>query len=95
MRYIPAGSKLIVYPIEDDREQIIVTEKSPTTPIKGEVREIGPGEWQYTENIRREPMEYRPTSIVYFFPQAARKVTLDGQEFYVIDQGDILFSEED
>lgn len=75
----------------DENEDTIIVDTDYQNTLRGRVVEIGNG--LPRENNSRTPMEVRPQMIVIFRRSAAKPVQLEGEEYFIISQSDILVVE--
>src|SRR5436305_2449641 len=87
----PLGDRVIVKPKPEDemsRTGIVLPDTASEKPQEGEVLSVGPG--RVLENGKRVEMEVKAGDTVLFAKYAGTEIKLDGDEFLVIREGDLL-----
>ena len=86
MRLVPLGDRVVLKQLEAEettKSGIILTGKAQEKPQEAEVIAVGPG----TEEVK---MEVKAGDKVIYSKYAGTEVKLDGEEYIVVKQGDIL-----
>ncbi len=87
----PLGSNLIVEPIKEESTKggiILPDTAGKEKPEKGKVIAIGPG--KLLDNGNRAPMSVKTGDVVVFKKYSPDEVKIDGAEYLVISESDIL-----
>jgi chaperonin GroES len=95
MKLIPLGDKIVVKQleaIETTKSGIVLTGGAKEKPQEAEVIAVGPGGVIDGKEIK---MEVRVGQKVMYSKYAGTEVKLDGQEFIILKQNDILAIVED
>jgi chaperonin GroES len=89
----PLGDRVVVMPSEKEGEKklasgIIIPESvDKEKPAKGEVVAAGPGKF---EDGKRTPMQVKVGDTVIFSKYGYDTVKVDGQEYYILSESNIL-----
>lgn len=86
MRLVPLGDRVVLKQMEAEEKTksgIILTSQAQEKPQEAEVIAVGPG----TEDVK---MEVKAGDKVIYSKYAGTEVKLDGEEYIVVKQGDIL-----
>lgn len=75
---------------EEERTKggIVLPDTAKERPQEGEVKAVGPG--KLLENGQRAPMDVKPGDVVIFAKYGGTEVKLDGEEYIILRQSDIL-----
>lgn len=95
-RVRPLADRVLVRRIEEEMEKvggIIIPDTAKEKPQKGEVIEVGPG--RLDEKGGRIPMEVKKGDKVIFSKYAGSEVKIDGVEYLIMREDDILAIIED
>ncbi len=90
---MPLGDRIVVLPSEKEGEKklasgIIIPETvDKEKPAKGSVVAVGPGKY---EDGTRIPMQVKVGDTVLFSRYGYDEVKIDGQEYYIIAESNIL-----
>ncbi|MEW6228446.1 MAG: co-chaperone GroES [Bacillota bacterium] len=87
----PLEDRVVVKPnIEEERTKggIVLPDTAKERPQEGEVVAVGPG--KLLENGQRAPMEVKPGDKVIFAKYGGTEVKVDGEEYVILRQSDIL-----
>ena len=87
----PLADRVIVKPVEMAEMKkggIIIPDTAKEKPQEGEVMEVGPG--RTTEDGKKIPMEVKKGDRVLYGKYSGTEVTLDGNEFLIMRESDIL-----
>ena len=91
MKLVPLGDKIVLKQLEAEettKSGIILASKSQEKPQEAEVVAVGPG----TEDVK---MEVSVGQKVIYSKYAGTEVKLDGEEYIIVRQNDILAVVED
>lgn len=91
MNLKPLGDRVIVTPIEQDDQTasgLFLPETAKEKPQQGKVVAAGPGRRQ--ENGDRVPLDVKLDDIVLFAKYAGATIKLDGQEYLILKEIDVL-----
>ena len=86
MKLVPLGDRVVLKQFEAEettKSGIILTSKTQEKPQEAEVIAVGPG----TEEVK---MEVKAGDKVIYSKYAGTEVKLDGEEYIVVKQSDIL-----
>ena len=86
MKLVPLGDRVVLKQLEAEEKTksgIILTSQAQEKPQEAEVIAVGPG----TDDVK---MEVKVGDKVIYSKYAGTEVKLDGEEFIVVKQGDIL-----
>jgi chaperonin GroES len=87
----PLGDRVVVRPIsweEVTRSGIVLPDTAKEKPQQGEVLAVGSG--QILDSGERVPMEVKPGQRVLYSKYAGTEVKLNGEEYLILSQRDIL-----
>ncbi len=91
MKVKPLADRVLVKRIEQEEVRkggIIIPDTAKEKPQKGEVIAVGPG--RLDENGKRVPMEVKVGDKVIFSKYAGSEVKIDGEEYLIMREDDIL-----
>ncbi len=91
MNIKPLADRVVVKPLEEEEKKqggIIIPDTAKEKPQKGEIVAVGPG--KVDENGKRIPMEVKVGDKVLFGKYAGTEVEIDGQEYLIMRESDIL-----
>ena len=91
MNLKPLGDRLIVEPIEQEEmtaSGIVIPETAKEKPMQGKVLAVGPGARQ--EDGSRIAMDVSTGDTVLYAKYAGTEVKIDGKEFLMMREDDIL-----
>lgn len=101
MKYQPLLNNLLVKPLPKDEGKIIYDPANE--PLRAKIIKMGRGNHYNYETLSPlnssfdtqvpVPAEIEENDTILFFPQDARRLSLDGKEFYLLDQNDVLLVE--
>ena len=86
MKLVPLGDRVVLKQLEAEEKTksgTILTSQAQEKPQEAEVIAVGPG----TEEVK---MEVKAGDKVIYSKYAGTEVKLDGEEYIVVKQGDIL-----
>ena len=87
----PLGDRVIVRPIEkkdEIRSGLIIPDTAKEKPQEGEI--IAAGKGKIDENGKLIPMDVKAGDKILYGKYSGTEVKMDGQEFLIMHQGDIL-----
>lgn len=87
----PLADRVVVKPVEMTEVKkggIIIPDTAKEKPQEGEVMEVGPG--RTTEDGKKVPMEVKKGDRVLYGKYSGTEVTLDGSEYLIMRESDIL-----
>ena len=91
MNLKPLADRVVVKPLEQEEEKrggIIIPDTAKEKPEKGEVVSVGPG--KLNENGTRVALEVKKGDKVLFGGYAGTEVKLDGKEYLILSESEIL-----
>lgn len=92
MRYKVLFDNILVKPETETADKEIIIDTDFQDVIRGRIVEIGNGIPR--ENNSRTPMEVRPQMIILFKRNSARKLSIEGETYFIRSQSDILVVED-
>lgn len=95
MRLVPLGDKVVLKQLveeEKTKSGIILAGAAKEKPQQAEVIAVGPGGTVDGVEVK---MEVKPGDMVIYSKYAGTEVKLDGEEYIVVKQGDIVAIVED
>ena len=95
MRLVPLGDKVVVKQmeaLETTKSGIVLTGNAKEKPQEAEVIAVGPGGVVDGKEVK---MEVKVGQKVMYSKYASTEVKLDGEDFIILRQGDILAIVED
>jgi chaperonin GroES len=96
MKIKPLGDRVIVKPLEEKevkKGNIIIPDTAKEKPQQGEVIAIGKG--KMTDDGKLLPMEVKVGDKVLYGRYSGTEIKIDGQEYLILHQDDILGIVED
>ena len=91
MNIKPLGDRIVIEAIEQDEKTsggIIIPDTAKEKPKQGKVLAVGPG--AKDENGKRIPMDVDVGDIVLFTQWAGSDVKIDGKEYKVLKESDVI-----
>lgn len=91
MNIKPLGDRVVVEAIEQDEKTaggIIIPDSAKEKPRQGKVLAVGPG--ARDEDGKRIPMDVEVGDVVLFTQWAGSDVKVDGKEYKVLKESDII-----
>jgi len=91
VRIKPLGDRVVVKPIEEEevtKSGIVLPDTAKEKPQKGEVLAVGTG--KLLENGERVPLEVKEGDIVVFAKYGGTEIELDGEEYVILSERDLL-----
>ena len=87
----PLGNRVLVERVEAETKTaggLFLPDSAKEKPSKGEVVACGPG--KMTADGNRVAMDVKPGDVVLFAKFAGTEIKLDGEEYKIVRQSDIL-----
>ncbi len=97
LQLVPLGDRVLVRPLETEGEKklasgIIIPETVDKEKLlKGDIVAVGPG--RRSDDGKRIPIEVKQGDTVFFKKPWDEPVKLDGVEYYVLSESDIILIE--
>ncbi|HHD11687.1 MAG TPA: co-chaperone GroES [Deltaproteobacteria bacterium] len=91
MKIKPLHDRVIVKRLEEEEKTkggIIIPDTAKETPVEGKVIAVGPG--RKDENGKLIPMDVKEGDTVIFSKYAGTEVKLEGEEYLIMREDDIL-----
>jgi chaperonin GroES len=91
MRVVPLNDKIVVKRLEAEEKTpggIVLPDTAKEKPRQGKVVSLGDG--KLMENGKRAPFQIKEGDRVLFGSYAGNEVTIDGQEYLIMTEDDIL-----
>ena len=91
MKVKPLGDRVLLKRLEKEERTaggIIIPDTAKEKPQEGSVVAVGPG--RTTEEGKRLPLDVKAGDVVLFTKYAGSEVKLDGEEFLLVREEDIL-----
>jgi chaperonin GroES len=91
MKIVPLNDKIVVERLEADDKTaggILLPDTAKEKPKQGKVLSVGDG--KLLENGKRAAFQVRPGDRVLFTSYAGSEVTVDGKEYMVMTEDDLL-----
>ncbi len=91
IRIKPLGDRVVVKPIEEEevtKSGIVLPDTAKEKPQKGEVLAVGTG--KLLDNGERVPLEVKEGDIVVFAKYGGTEIELDGEEYVILSERDLL-----
>src|SRR5215216_7041736 len=91
MKFRPLRDRVVVRRVEEDGKTkggIIIPDTAQEKPMQGEIIAVGPG--GRDESGKRTPMAVQPGDLVLFGKWSGTEVKLDGVEFLIMNERDIM-----
>ncbi len=87
----PLGDRVVVKTLPSEevtKSGIVIPDTAKEKPQQAEVVAVGPG--RVLENGQRQPIEVKPGDKVLYSKYAGNEVKIDGQEYLILRDMDIL-----
>lgn len=87
----PLGERVVVKPLPSEevtKGGIVIPDTAKEKPQEGEVVAVGPG--RLLENGTRVPIDLKVGDRILFSKYAGNEVKLDGEEYLIMREADIL-----
>ncbi|MBN2227284.1 MAG: co-chaperone GroES [candidate division Zixibacteria bacterium] len=92
MNVKPLADRVLVKPLEFPENKtpggIVIPDTVKEKPQEGEIMEVGPG--RMTEDGKQIPMEVKKGDRILYGKYSGTEVTVDGKEFLIMREADIL-----
>ena len=91
MKIRPLSDRVLVVGIEEKKKTpggIIIPDTVQEKPQEGKVVAVGPGKWD--ENGKRIPLEVKKGDRILFGKYAGNEIKIDGVEYLIMREDDIL-----
>jgi len=91
MEIKPLGDRVLLKPMEEEEKTksgIVIPDTAKEKPQKGKVLAVGTG--RILDNGTRVPLEVQVGDIVVFSKYAGTEVKVDGEEYLIVSERDIL-----
>src|SRR5438132_2562272 len=91
MKVVPVNDKIVVKRVEAEEKTaggIVLPDTAKEKPKQGKILSLGDG--KLLENGKRVPFQVKEGDRVLFSSYAGNEVTLDGEEFLIMTEEDIL-----
>jgi chaperonin GroES len=91
MNVKPLADRILVKPLEAEEKTkggIIIPDNAKEKPQKGEVVAAGPG--KISDNGQKIAMELKKGDKVLYGKYSGTEVTIDGQEYLIVKESDVL-----
>jgi chaperonin GroES len=91
MKIRPLSDRVLVVRIEEKEKTtggLIIPDTAKEKPQEGKIAAVGPGKWD--ENGKRIPLEVKKGEHVLFGKYAGNEIKIDGVEYLIMREDDIL-----
>jgi chaperonin GroES len=91
MKFRPLHDRVVVKRVEEEQKSkggIIIPETAQEKPMQGEIIAVGPG--GRDEAGKLVPLDVKPGDIVLFGKWSGTEVKIDGTEFLIMKESDIM-----
>ncbi|RMI15582.1 MAG: co-chaperone GroES [Calditrichaeota bacterium] len=91
MKVKPLADRVLVKPLEEEEKTpsgIILPDTAKEKPMRGRVVAVGPG--RLDENGKRVPLEVKMEDVVLYGKYSGTEIKIDGEEFLILRESDIL-----
>ena len=91
MKIRPLGDRVLVVVIKEKEKTaggIIIPDTAKEKPQEGKIAAVGPGKWD--DNGKRIPLEVKKDDRVLFGKYAGNEIRIDGVEYLIMKEDDIL-----
>jgi len=92
MNLKPLFDNVVVKPAkaeEQTKSGIFLPDTAKEKPQKGEIVAVGDGRWE-DEGTKRLPMDVKVGDVVIYKEWGKTSIKVDGEEYFIMSQGDIL-----
>ncbi len=92
MNLKPLFDNVVVKPAkaeEQTKSGIFIPDTAKEKPQKGEIVAVGDGRWE-DEGDKRLPMDVKVGDVVIYKEWGKTSIKLEGEEYFIMSQGDIL-----
>ena len=87
----PMADRVVVEPLEETEEMrggLYIPDTAKEKPQQGTVVAVGPG--RLNDDGDRIPMEVKPGDRVLYGKYAGTEVTIEGEQYLIVKEGDVL-----
>ncbi len=91
MKIKPLADRVVIKPLEEAEQKkgsIIIPDTAKEKPQKGKIVAVGPG--KMTDEGKRIKLEVKNGIIVLYGKYSGTEVTIDGDEYLILRESDIL-----
>ncbi|NOX37361.1 MAG: co-chaperone GroES [Calditrichaeota bacterium] len=91
MKLKPLADRVVVKPLEEEEKTpggIILPDTAKEKSQRGQVMAVGPG--RLDERGERVPLEVKVDDVVLYGKYAGTEIKIDGQEYLILRESDIL-----
>ena len=91
MKFRPLHDRVVVRRLEGEEKTkggVIFPETAKEKPQEGKVVAVGPGAWD--ESGKRTPLDVKPGDSILFGKWSGSEIKIDGQEYLIMKETDIL-----
>ncbi len=91
MKFRPLHDRVVVRRLEGEEKTkggVIIPETAKEKPQEGKVVAVGPGAWD--ESGKRTPLDVKPGDSILFGKWSGSEIKIDGQEYLIMKETDIL-----
>ncbi len=91
MKIKPLADRVVIKPLEESEQKkgsIIIPDTAKEKPQKGKIVAVGPG--KMTDDGKRIKLEVKNGIIVLYGKYSGTEVTIDGDEYLILRESDIL-----
>ena len=88
MGYRVLFPKVLIKPLTKEDDSPIIMDITPTDPARGEVMAVGT-----KQPLDEDSHVLKISDIVYYFPRAAKEITIEGEKLLLIEEEDVLLIE--
>jgi len=92
MNLKPLFDNVVVKPAkaeEQTKSGLVIPDSAKEKPQKGEVVAVGEGRWD-EDGAKRVPMDVKVGDTVVYKEWGKTSIKIDGDEYFIMSQGDIL-----
>jgi chaperonin GroES len=90
-KLIPLHDRIVIKPIVQEEvlaSGIVIPDTAKEKPQQGEVIAVGPG--RLDDNGKRIPMDVKVGDRILYAKYSGQEVTIDGEEYIVLSEKDVL-----
>ncbi|NPV88558.1 co-chaperone GroES [Coprothermobacteraceae bacterium] len=91
MEIRPLGDRVLLKPMDLEQKTksgIVIPDTAKEKPQKGKVLAVGDG--RVLDNGQKLPLEVRPGDIVIFSKYAGTEIKVEGEDYLIVSERDIL-----
>jgi chaperonin GroES len=91
MKIKPLADRIVIKPLEEAQQKkgsIIIPDTAKEKPQQGKIMEVGPG--RITDEGKRINMEVKKGDKVLYGKYSGTEVTIDGEEYLILRESDVL-----